>query len=183
MLSERTSKLYGLQFAMPPAPWKRGKQILSLRGVAQLHLDLFGSALVLTRQQTPKIQPKSCSQLPCPGSQGTMLSSVVLPLIREQSNCSWPRSPVNCFPLCAGMGEQRAVVLPAPWQPALPVRHRQGMCRGHPGRLSLPYSLEWVHGATLPCISRKHLANISKALRQKLANHCLFILMGKADSI
>lgn len=85
MLSERTSKLYGLQFAMPPAPWKRGKQILSLRGVAQLHLDLFGSALVLTRQQTPKIQPKSCSQLPCPGSQGTMLSSVVLPLIREQS--------------------------------------------------------------------------------------------------
>ena len=80
----KDQQIWPTVFHAPCAP-KKG-QILNLGAVAQLRLGLFGSALVLTRQWAPpKTQPKSCSQLPCPGSQGTMLSSVVLPLIREQS--------------------------------------------------------------------------------------------------
>lgn len=69
----------------PCAP-EKGQTGFEPWAVARLRRDGFGSALVLARQRAPpKTKPKSCSQLLCPGSQGTMLSSAVLLLIREQS--------------------------------------------------------------------------------------------------
>lgn len=162
---------------MPPVTQKkRGKHILSLGAVAELRLDPFVCALVLARQQAPpKTQPKSSSQLPCSGSRGTMLSTVLLPLIREQSSLLLAHITSKLLPAaCWGGGAEG-------WGSAgslaaCSARQAQtGMRRGHPGRLSLPYSLACVRGATLPCISRKRSANISKAPRQKLAN-CGFSL-------